>query len=348
LTSGIDFRQIPILINCRDRASSLAALVGWLERAGHERIYLVDNDSSYPPLLDLYETTPHTVVRLGQNLGHKAPWLAGVVERVAGDGPYIVSDPDVIPDEGCPPDAVALFHETLQWFPEYIKAGFGLRIDDLPAGYRFRDRVRWWEARFWSNPIAPGIYDAGIDTTFALYRPFTPFRLVPAIRTGPPYVARHLAWYVDSADPSEEERYYRARARADASFWEKSALADALEHEARVRVALDELLAVVPEGEGLVLVDQDQWGTGATLRGRRLWPFLERDGQYWGPPADDGTAIDELERLRRGGAHYVVVGWPAFWWLDHYAGFHRHLRSELRPLRETAQLVAFGPPERLA
>ena len=52
----------PIFINCRDRITCLSVLVDWLEKAGHENIYLLDNDSSYPPLLEYYEQTPHTVV----------------------------------------------------------------------------------------------------------------------------------------------------------------------------------------------------------------------------------------------------------------------------------------------
>ena len=60
--------SLPIFINCRDRVTPLRDLVAWLERAGHQRIILVDNDSTYEPLLEFYEQSPHEVVRLGQNL----------------------------------------------------------------------------------------------------------------------------------------------------------------------------------------------------------------------------------------------------------------------------------------
>ena len=49
---------IPIILNCRDRVTPLKALLDWLRRAGHERVYLVDNASTYPPLLTFYETNP--------------------------------------------------------------------------------------------------------------------------------------------------------------------------------------------------------------------------------------------------------------------------------------------------
>ena len=44
--------QIPIFIVVRDLLSPLQQLVAWLERAGHERIVLIDNDSTYPPMVE--------------------------------------------------------------------------------------------------------------------------------------------------------------------------------------------------------------------------------------------------------------------------------------------------------
>ncbi len=123
----------PIFINCRDRITCLSVLVDWLEKAGHENIYLLDNDSSYPPLLEYYEQTPHTVVRLNENLAHTALWKTDVLDRYAKRADYYVyTDPDVVPVEECPPDALELFVHLLERYPTFVKAGFGLRIDDLP------------------------------------------------------------------------------------------------------------------------------------------------------------------------------------------------------------------------
>lgn len=92
-----------------------------------------------------------------------------------------------------------------------------------------------------------------------------------------------------------------------------------------MQTALEEVAAVVPSGATLVLVDEDRWGGGQALRGRRTLPFLERDGRYWGLPPDSDTAIRELERLRSLGAQYLVFMRPSFWWLDYYDGFRDHL-----------------------
>jgi hypothetical protein len=71
-----------------------------------------------------------------------------------------------------------------------------------------------------------------------------------------------------------------------------------------------ELAALIPPQEAFILVDQE------TLReeiavGRPAIPFLERDGQYWGLPPDDSTAICELERWCREQASSSLDGRPS-------------------------------------
>jgi predicted O-methyltransferase YrrM len=113
----------------------------------------------------------------------------------------------------------------------------------------------------------------------------------------------------------------------------------------RARVALRQIASIVPPGATFVLVENAAWGIEFCSRelggGRHLIPFLERDGQYWGPPADDATAIGELERLRGAGAEFAIFAAPALWWLDYYAGLKRHLRSHFHSLRSDELLVAF-------
>jgi hypothetical protein len=225
----------PIFINCRDRVSGLRALVDWLERAGCTRIHLVDNESTYPPLLEYFASTPHTVIRLGRNQGHRAVWESGAVQEHAAGEYYVATDDDIVPVEECPQDALDHFRRLLDRHPDRAKVGFGLRIDDLPRHYRFARQVRDWEAQFWTAPVEPAVFDAPIDTTFALHRPGTDFadpelrpHTVRSLRTGPPYVARHMAWYVDSRHLDEEERYYRERARTDVTHWNVDRLPERL------------------------------------------------------------------------------------------------------------------------
>jgi hypothetical protein len=108
----------------------------------------------------------------------------------------------------------------------------------------------------------------------------------------------------------------------------------------QLRLARQELTALIPLGECFILVDEAQWDD-QVVEGWRVIPFLERDGQYWGSPADDHTAIRELERLRRSGARFMVFGWPAFWWLDYYTELSHHLRSLFRCVLSNDRLVVF-------
>jgi hypothetical protein len=107
---------------------------------------------------------------------------------------------------------------------------------------------------------------------------------------------------------------------------------------ARVR---QEITAIIGPRDTFILVDQDEWGTEETIWGRRSLPFLERGGEYWGNPQDDATAVRELERLRSAGASFMVFGWPAFWWLDYYAGLHHHLRSNYRCVLRNDLVIVF-------
>jgi Sulfotransferase domain len=107
-----------------------------------------------------------------------------------------------------------------------------------------------------------------------------------------------------------------------------------------LRLVPQHIAALVPQEETFIFVDQNRLGREVTA-GRRAIPFLERDGRSWGAPPNDETAIRELERLHRSGASFIVFAWPAFWWLDHYAGLRDYLRSRFRCVMENELMVAF-------
>ena len=199
--------DIPVFINCRDRVRDLKLLVEWLEKAGTQRIILLDNDSAYAPLLAYYEETPHTVYRHAVNLGSRSLWNAEMVPAE----PFVYTDPDVVPTEDCPLDAIGYLAEVLSEYDGVGKIGLGLKIDDCP---QLNVESRRMEGEWWSSRrlIAPGLYDSKVDTTFAVYRANSPWTY-DALRTGNPYVARHLPWYRTWDDLDDEDRYYLERAK---------------------------------------------------------------------------------------------------------------------------------------
>lgn len=214
------WKSTPIFIICRDRLSDLMLLIKWLESADMKNIILVDNDSAYPPLVQYLKKTPYQVIETKKNIGHTVVWKEGISKTLFPGQFYIVNDPDVIPDKDCPKDAIRYFYSLHKKYTGYQKVGFGLKIDDLPKKYKLKEQVLDWEQQFWKTPLEDNVFDAAVDTTFALYKPYTDFYMLhPSIRTGGPYVAKHLAWYVDSEKINEEEAFYRLHASQDITSW---------------------------------------------------------------------------------------------------------------------------------
>ena len=320
--------DVPILINSFNRLASLAELVDWLRRAGQRRIYVIDNASTYPPLLAYLEAIGRDpsvrVIRLDENAGHQALWRHGLLERLGITSEYVYTDPDVVPAEFCPPDVVAFLQSVLAADDRLVLAGLGLRLDDLPDTYRFKQQALDWERQFWLAPAGPGLFHAAIDTTFALYRPGSGYcGGAAAVRTGWPRVAAHRSWYVDDARPSEEDRFYRAAARAGTSHWSVPVLPQWLADAARDRAGRHPLLLQV-EGMGPPLPG---YVTAAPDRPVDL-PSGSVDGIYLlGAPAElagNPRLRAELRRVARPGTRLVFhVPGPL-----RAATVHEILRSE--------------------
>jgi SAM-dependent methyltransferase len=155
-----------------------------------------------------------------------------------------------------------------------------------------------------------------------------------------PYYAQNMLLYVDPGHLGRFEHERAATQRSRLAMVHPAIYVDKLEYARRFIGAIDDVAATVPPGSLIVQIDGAQCGS-VLAAGRPARPFLEKEGQYWGPPPDDATAIAELERLRGDGARFVVVAWPAFWWLEHYAAFHRHLRATSRAVCENERVVIF-------
>jgi len=230
LGTGENFFLTPIFIQNFNQLSYLQKLVNWLLAAGYKNICVTDNHSTYAPLLQFYGEIESRdaikVVRRNQNGSSTTLWEEQLLERFGVTGPFIYTDSDIVPETFCPSDVVGRLASELRDQPQILKAGLGLRIDNLPASYKFHDEVITWEKQFWRAPVLRGVFLSPIDTTFALYRPNSTFAMVPALRTGWPYLARHETWYHDSENLSEEQRSYRSE--MSWGHWSRSQLPAAL------------------------------------------------------------------------------------------------------------------------
>ena len=220
---NLDFKKIPILIINFNQLEYLRKLIIFLLKNDYQNIVIIDNNSTYPPLLDYYKTINDsiTVEKMETNQGHRVFWQNKYLCKKYGKGYYVITDADIVPDDGCPEDFVLHFKKILDNNKEIIKVGFSLKIDDIPDSNIHKSKVINWEKQFWEKQDKNGNYISVIDTTFALYRPINQFKLdffYDAIRTLQPFIAQHGGWYVDSRNLTDEQDYYRKTANTSSSW----------------------------------------------------------------------------------------------------------------------------------
>lgn len=216
--------DIPIIINAKDRKSCLEELLNRLEGDNlMGQVTVVDTGSTYPPMVEFLKHLPCRLVQfIPRGDPSRAAWELGMMSEwseccSSGNGWFVYTDCDVVPE--CPPGWLEAFFEALKHHSQYQKLGFGLRIDNIPDHYAFKKQVIDWESQYWRNPINGSWYVAPIDTTLALYRAGAPPAICIGLRSGPPYVARHLPWYYDSANPTEEWIHYLNNKHPGVGHW---------------------------------------------------------------------------------------------------------------------------------
>lgn len=203
--------DIPVFIISFNRLSCLVRLIKSLEKAGVRNIHIIDNASTYPPLLEYYEKTRYDVIYVGENLGSRVFWKSPIFDKYRNDF-YVITDSDLELVDECPSDLIEFLFRTLKKFPFVRKVGLSLKIDDIPEDSMLGKNAKEWESQFFKAPIRnANAYYASVDTTFAIYLPDDLAEGIPflrAIRSAWPYQARHLPWYKKPGDISEEDEYY--------------------------------------------------------------------------------------------------------------------------------------------
>lgn len=198
----MDFYNIPIFIISYNRTETLRLCVERFMQDGYKNIIILDNASTNKEHLKYLKSLPCKVCFLEKNYKSRVLWECGLFKEIIDKEYYVLTDPDVLPIKQCPTNYVEEFFQILQQYPEKTKAGFSLKLDDLPEDYIFKYDIIRFESFYWENrlPYKFTIYDAPIDTTFALYRPMQEGwdykkQFYNGIRTGGQYIARHLGWY---------------------------------------------------------------------------------------------------------------------------------------------------------
>jgi len=219
--------RIPVYVPCFNNPTYLEMMVDQLIGLGFGNVVVVDNGSTFPPMLSYFGRLPESVslIRLLQNRGPR-DLFADPTNYAQLPDYFCLTDPDLQFN----PDLPANFLDDLIEATETYrigKAGFGLQISDhenmlqrkFPIGSN-EYRIWEWEEQFWKTPLSrtrsgDQIYRAEIDTTFAVYnkRYFDPADCLKAVRIADRHTCRHLPWYRDNLLTPDEEDYYRATAK---------------------------------------------------------------------------------------------------------------------------------------
>ena len=215
-----DFKKIPIIIISFNQFKYLLELVQFLLEREYDNIIILDNCSTYKPLLNYLDNNPDNlkIYRFKKNYGHRVLWEKRDLIDKFSKGYYAVTDPDVIPDNECPEDFLLYFKKILDKNSQVTKVGFSLDLKKIPEHNPHKQKILNWEAKFWQQKDDKDNYIAPIDTTFALYKPYQKNFGYTAIRTAPPYVAHHMGWYIDPGNLSDEEKYYLSTASSSSSW----------------------------------------------------------------------------------------------------------------------------------
>ena len=108
----------------------------------------------------------------------------------------------------------------------------------------------------------------------------------------------------------------------------------------RVEIIQQEVNDHAPAGERFIVVDDNSWGH-ELFAGYNVMAFMEHDGESWGAPSYGQSRIRDVGRQRLSSGHYIVIGWPAFWWLDFYSTLREHLQSWHRCILRKNRLIVY-------
>jgi hypothetical protein len=229
----IDFSKIApdatlVILNNFNRYTSLVNLVNWLHQLDDKvAILILDNASSYPPLLEYYQLIQREpdvqVINLNYNSGLEG--LAHLTRYLTHFKYLVVSDADLEPYPNTPKNILSQMRYLLDKYPAYEMVGPSLEINDLPSYHSITSAVTRWESQFWpprAKCLNGECFEGLIDTTFAMYRSAKKIMEIrPALRMSRPYTLKHCDWYLDPDNLSSEYIYYLANCRTDISSWSR-------------------------------------------------------------------------------------------------------------------------------
>lgn len=187
--------KIPIIINNRDLLTWPSKMVDDLKSFDNVgEIIILDNGSTYEPLLEWYKTKPCTII-YSENLGQGATWTLNLPIKL-GLGYYVVTDPDLDLSK-TPKNSLTHLKEKFDSHPEYSKIGLSIYNWEVPEQSPYHHFLKSWGSNNWDEKtiIDELLTKHLIDTTFAIYH-VDRHPHGDSCATNSPYSVRHIPWEI--------------------------------------------------------------------------------------------------------------------------------------------------------
>jgi glycosyltransferase involved in cell wall biosynthesis len=232
LSLGMDPDRVPIIVNSFNQPTYLRIMVEQLRALGRENLVVLDQASTYPPLLEYLKELEQSfpVIRLAENKGPHWLFTSGVSLTLPEF--FIYTDPDIRFPADMPPTFVADMIRAAEAL-DATKVGLALDVSQpdtmKPAIINIGGAdytLPGWEQQFWREPVSVDdlqLYRAPVDTTFAIYnrRAFDPHARIyrahklfdcmdtpRSYRLAGRFTSIHTPWMIDDPMPYEELMYY--------------------------------------------------------------------------------------------------------------------------------------------
>lgn len=215
--------KIPIILNNRNLVTYPKQMLQELltfDNVGE--ILIVDNGSTYEPLLEWYETKPCEIIKTINN-GHLSPWMIDLPKKLNSKF-YVVTDSD-LDLSITPKDSLMYLKEKLEKHQEYTRIGLSLKNWEVSENSPYHNFLKNWSITNWDvNSVNDGLLiNQQIDTTFAIYDIDKNHR-GSSCSTYLPYSVNHIPWEFtneiinDMENKNYEYYYYLINSNSSSSY----------------------------------------------------------------------------------------------------------------------------------
>jgi hypothetical protein len=209
--------MIPVFIIAFNNPTYVSSMVEQLLKYTSD-IYIIDNCSTFPPMIKLLDETKVNVIRMPENYGHKVYQRPEIQDLIKGDF-YCITDPDLTLNPKLPSNFIDLFRDISIQYQKH-KVGFALdHLNNIRTDVTFQGKTitdwEWWGWNFRIDHPILEMYPSTIDTTFCLINKNYPDdNGRNHIRIAGDFLCIHRPWLTNWKEelPEDELNFYKSHA----------------------------------------------------------------------------------------------------------------------------------------